>query len=302
VIEASSIPGLRPTGVETLPEALIQAGLIDRLGARHAGRTAPHSPYDFERIPWSVARCSIVQRPVRADTLLTDSARSKRATRQDLGILPIDNQASSCVNRSQSLRRVVSDAVAGRASHPRPRAAHGSGRRPATIVELPPARRMCGGPTSGGGRRSSDRHLQVARADRVMNGKAARSPMTPGNLIFATAFATSLLGTRALADGLGVWDWVAVAILFLVGMLIAFMLWPYYNYTFRFDPEELLSQFVDASPPASMPEIYRALALRIKADMVSNWRIIQPIRLALQLSLVLLLAEILAWLLSIGGL
>jgi hypothetical protein len=55
-------------------------------------------------------------------------------------------------------------------------------------------------------------------------------------------------------------------------------------------------------PAASMPEIYRALALRIKADMVSNWRIIQPIRLALQLSLVLLLLEILAWLLSIGGL
>jgi hypothetical protein len=123
-----------------------------------------------------------------------------------------------------------------------------------------------------------------------------------GNLIFATAFATSLLGTRALADGLGFWDWVAVVMLFLVGMLIALMLWPYYNYTFRFDPEELLSQFVDTRSPASMPEIYRALALRIKADMLSNWRILQPIRLALQLSLVLLLVEILAWLLSIGGL
>ena len=123
-----------------------------------------------------------------------------------------------------------------------------------------------------------------------------------GNLIFATAFATSLLGTRALADGLGFWDWVAVVMLLLVGMLIVFMLWPYYNYTFRFDPEELLSQFVDTSTPASMPEIYRALALRIKADMVSNWRILQPIRLALQSSLVLLLLEILAWLLSIGGL
>jgi len=58
-----------------------------------------------------------------------------------------------------------------------------------------------------------------------------------GNLIFATAFATSLLGTRALADGLGLWDWVAVVLLFLVGALIVFMLWPYYDYTFRFDPE-----------------------------------------------------------------
>lgn len=41
VIESPSILGLRPTGVETLPEALLQAGLIDRLSARHAGRVTP---------------------------------------------------------------------------------------------------------------------------------------------------------------------------------------------------------------------------------------------------------------------
>ena len=49
VIEAPSILGLRPTGVEMLPEALIRAGLIDRLSARHAGRVAPQTPYGFER-------------------------------------------------------------------------------------------------------------------------------------------------------------------------------------------------------------------------------------------------------------
>src|SRR5215207_7903404 len=51
VIEAPSILGLRPTGVETLPDALLNAGLIDRLGARHAGRVVPESPYNFERDP-----------------------------------------------------------------------------------------------------------------------------------------------------------------------------------------------------------------------------------------------------------
>jgi hypothetical protein len=80
------------------------------------------------------------------------------------------------------------------------------------------------------------------------------------------------------------------------------MLWPYYNYTFRFDPEELLAQYVDRQTSASMAQIHRALALRIKADMASNWRIIQPIRVALQWALILLLLEIAAWLLSIGGL
>jgi arginase len=51
VIEAPSILGLRPTGVDTLPEALLNEGLVDRLRARHAGRVAPESPYDFERDP-----------------------------------------------------------------------------------------------------------------------------------------------------------------------------------------------------------------------------------------------------------
>ncbi len=49
VIEAPSILGLRPTGVERLPEALLQAGLNDRLAARHAGRVVPEAAYDVER-------------------------------------------------------------------------------------------------------------------------------------------------------------------------------------------------------------------------------------------------------------
>jgi hypothetical protein len=82
--------------------------------------------------------------------------------------------------------------------------------------------------------------------------------------------------------------------------LIAFMLWPFYNYTFRFDPEELLKRFVDSPTARPMPEIHRALALRIRADMAANWLIIQRIRVALQLALTFLVLEILCWCLSIG--
>lgn len=122
-----------------------------------------------------------------------------------------------------------------------------------------------------------------------------------GSLIFATAFANSLLGGRALSDGLGLWDWIAVVLLFAIGGLIVFLLWPYHKYTFRFDPEELLHQYVDGDRPANMSAMQRALALRIKADMVSNWRIIQRLRVALQIALVLLLFDILAWLFAIAG-
>jgi arginase len=48
ILEAPSVLGLFPKGVETLPEALLVAGLAERLGARHAGRIEP-PPYDPER-------------------------------------------------------------------------------------------------------------------------------------------------------------------------------------------------------------------------------------------------------------
>ncbi|RUY79133.1 hypothetical protein EN969_31890 [Mesorhizobium sp. M7A.F.Ca.CA.003.01.2.1] len=122
-----------------------------------------------------------------------------------------------------------------------------------------------------------------------------------GSLVFATAFANSLLGGAALSNGLGPWDWIAVALLFGIGGLIVFILWPYHPYTFRFDPEKLLDQYVDGDRPTTMSAMRRALALRIKADMAGNWRIIQRLRVALQIALLFLLLDILAWLLAIAG-
>ena len=48
IIEAPSVLGLRPTGVETLPDALLRAGLATRLRARRASRIEP-PPYDDRR-------------------------------------------------------------------------------------------------------------------------------------------------------------------------------------------------------------------------------------------------------------
>jgi arginase len=50
VIDAPSVLGLRPTGVELLPEALRAAGLQTGLGAEYAGRVEP-PPYDPRRDP-----------------------------------------------------------------------------------------------------------------------------------------------------------------------------------------------------------------------------------------------------------
>jgi hypothetical protein len=100
---------------------------------------------------------------------------------------------------------------------------------------------------------------------------------------------------------MGLWEWIAAALLFAIGGLIVFMLWPYHRYSFRFDPEELLRQYVDGDQQTTLTTMHRALALRIKADMAGNWQIIQRLRVALQVALILLLMNILAWFLAIGG-
>jgi arginase len=41
ILEAPSVLGLWPSGVERLPEALLGEGLLERLGAEHAGRVEP---------------------------------------------------------------------------------------------------------------------------------------------------------------------------------------------------------------------------------------------------------------------
>ena len=119
-------------------------------------------------------------------------------------------------------------------------------------------------------------------------------------LIFAASFASSLLGSQALADGLGAWDWVALGLLLAIGGLAVLLLWPYYNLTFRFDPEDLLARDVDVDESPPMETIHKELALQIKADWKGNGRIVRRLRETLQLGLILLLLEIVAWFVSIA--
>lgn len=49
VVDAPSILGLGPTGVQFLPKALREAGLLERLNAENAGIVAPSSRYNYNR-------------------------------------------------------------------------------------------------------------------------------------------------------------------------------------------------------------------------------------------------------------
>jgi hypothetical protein len=122
-----------------------------------------------------------------------------------------------------------------------------------------------------------------------------------GNLIFAAAFVSSLFGNQALPNGIGGWDAAALGCLFALGVVIVLMIWPYSQYRFRFDPEELLQQYVDSERQATLTQMHRELALRIERDRQGNWRLMQRLRAFLQLALILFLLEILSWLMSLAG-
>src|SRR5687768_6556649 len=51
ILEAPSILGLRPSGVERLPQALLAHGLAERTHSRLAGRVEPDAPYSAFRDP-----------------------------------------------------------------------------------------------------------------------------------------------------------------------------------------------------------------------------------------------------------
>jgi hypothetical protein len=57
-----------------------------------------------------------------------------------------------------------------------------------------------------------------------------------GTLIVAASFASSLLGSEALGDGLNAWDWIALFLLLAIGALAVLMLWPYYAFSFSLRP------------------------------------------------------------------
>ena len=121
-----------------------------------------------------------------------------------------------------------------------------------------------------------------------------------GTLIFAASFASSLLGSKALADGVDPWDWLAIVMLFGIGALTVLLLWPYYAMTFRTDPKAMLERYVDADNPATMAQMHRDLALQIEADRHANGSVVRRMRETFEVALVLLLLNILAWLVSIA--
>jgi hypothetical protein len=116
-----------------------------------------------------------------------------------------------------------------------------------------------------------------------------------GNLIYAAAIVAAFLGAITLEDGsVGAWNWIALGALAGVGVLHTVVLWPRWTWRFRFQPHDMVAEFVDRG--VSIDAMRRELIDRIQADLDANLRRLRQIGYAFQLASGLFLVETLAWL------
>jgi hypothetical protein len=120
-----------------------------------------------------------------------------------------------------------------------------------------------------------------------------------GNLMYAAAIVAAFLGAITIDDGsVGAWNWIALGALAGVGVLHTIVLWPRWSWRFRFQPHDMVEEFVDRRP-VSIDDMRRELIDRIQADLDANLRQLRQIAFAFQLASALFLVETLAWLVAL---
>jgi arginase len=102
VIDAPSILGLQPTGVELLPKALREEGLVERLNAEYSGMVTSLSPYNYKRDKETKL---LNPRAIRAYSLrLAESV--KCAMQQDKLPIVLGGDCSILIGNLLALRRL----------------------------------------------------------------------------------------------------------------------------------------------------------------------------------------------------
>lgn len=130
--------------------------------------------------------------------------------------------------------------------------------------------------------------------EETLDGLRARA----GVLLTATSVATSFLGAAALRDtrNNGPWPALAVFLFVVVGLLCVALLLPRGNWRWRFGATELLRDYVEASPPADMNEMFKDLALHLEGNYAHNKQLMEPMWMMFRAATGLLALEVLFWL------
>lgn len=120
-------------------------------------------------------------------------------------------------------------------------------------------------------------------------------------LLSATAIATSFLGGIALdRRTVGPFGVAAIVLFVLVGLACLAVLLPIPGWRFRFTARKLLTIYVEGSPPASLADTHRDLALHADDDVKSNNARIGLLWWAVRAAMLLLILEVTAWLIELA--
>jgi arginase len=103
IIDAPSILGLRPSGVENLPEALKAAGLLEALNAQYLGRIQPLISYSSER---DRATQLLNGNAIRAFSLQLAESMTKVLSKRNYFIIVLGGDCSIIIGTLLALRRL----------------------------------------------------------------------------------------------------------------------------------------------------------------------------------------------------
>jgi arginase len=103
IIDAPSILGLRPSGVENLPEALKAAGLLEALNAQYLGRIQPLISYSSER---DRATQLLNGNAIRAFSLQLAESMTKVLSKRNHFIIVLGGDCSIIIGTLLALRRL----------------------------------------------------------------------------------------------------------------------------------------------------------------------------------------------------
>ena len=139
----------------------------------------------------------------------------------------------------------------------------------------------------------------IAHQEKALDELRSRA----GLLLAALSVVTSFLGGAAVtAHGFGPMAAVAVGLFVGAGGALVSLLWPQPDWMFRFAPESIIGDYVEAAEPASLDDMHRELALHLGDNCVTNEARMEKLWRLYQLACVLLVGEVGAWIVALAHL
>jgi hypothetical protein len=121
-----------------------------------------------------------------------------------------------------------------------------------------------------------------------------------GILISTATLVAGFVGPTALAANAPAWiEVTAVGLLLLAVLTSLFILLPSSGWRFTVNAKDLLGQYVEADPPASMAELHRSLAWHLQTRWQENQARLVLLYRVFTASVLLVAAETVFWLLAI---